>query len=139
MKGFVAGRFLETVGIFVVTLNQTLGCWNLSPNLGNLTPARCKRTWARWWLNKRVLIALPPPEVDDYQFDLRRLFKQVAENRQLLKVDSPGRSEKIALSRGCSVSDVVISRLLLKPASFFQNYKKSWPSLSTITKRIPGN
>lgn len=133
MKGFVAGRFLET------------DPWMLEPfpqprKLNPCSPARCKRTWARWWLNKRVLIAFPPPpEVDDYQFDLRRLFKQMAENRQLLKVDSPGRSEKIVLSQGCSGSDVVISSLLLKPASFFRNYKKSWPSLSTITKRIPRN
>lgn len=48
----------------------------------------------------------------------------MAENRQLLKVDSPRRSgKKQVFPRLLSVSDVVYV-LLLKPASFFQNYKK---------------
>ena len=60
---------------------------------GKFNMSRCKRTWAGWWLNNRFLIVCFP-EGNDYQFDLRRLFKQMAENRQLLKVDSPRRSKK---------------------------------------------
>lgn len=117
-----------------MTWNVTLG----KGRPGKFNMSRRKRTWARWWLNKRSSI-IYFPEGNYYQFDLRRLFKQMAENPPTLKSSFTQKvGEKNDFSRLLSFGDVVYG-LLLKPASFFQKYKTSWPSLSSSTKRIPRN
>lgn len=142
MKGFVAERFLEAVGIFVVTwLNQTLGWPGSLPlekeDLGN-------STWAEnlGWVvvEQKTLIELFTPRGKWLPIWLAHIVQTDGRKPPTLKSRFTRNVKKNESFP--KVAQVVTWWFLaccwnLHP--FFQNYKKSWPSLSTITKRIPRN